>query len=326
MSYTEITINGNNYEVKELFGSKAEGEGGFGTVFFGKKFGNTEDNLAFKFLKPNTNNSIEEVFNMETLLFEELTKKISKGCKKYIIDLIDSGTALVYGKTEYIVVMEKPNDFITIQQYISTSQDNSNETVKKIYTEMLKGIYCINSSGFVHCDIKPANIMIQPTSYEIKYIDFGGLVEDGSKCIVRTEHYYNHEDDEQYYNGARDLFAIGQTISNIFKNHRWKTTFLNSDSALFNNSLKDPFPKLSTLLSRHDFKKKVIDLQKFYRTVCEDEYIEIGELKKDETRNDIYFINKNGYKTFVEGPFVEDATDFKKTIERDYNELFYDSP
>ena len=164
--------------------------------------------------------------------------------------------------------------------------------------------------------------MIHPTSYEIKYIDFGGLVEDGSKCIVRTEHYYNHEDDEQYYNGARDLFAIGKTIFFIFKND-WRSTNLNRESTLFNNSLKDTFPKLSTLLSRDDFKKKVIDLQKFYRTVCEDEYIEIGELKKDEIRNDIYFINKNGYKTFITG---EDATDFKKTIERDYNELFYDSP
>jgi hypothetical protein len=88
--------------------------------------------------------------------------------------------------------------------------------------------------------------------------------------------------------------------------------------------LKDPFPKLATLLLYNDFKKKVIDLQNFYRSVCEDEYIEIGELKKDETRDDIYFINKNGYKTFVTGPFVKD--EFKRTIERDYKELFYDGP
>ena len=315
MSYTEITINGNNYEVKNLnIVVELKRKGGFGDVYFGKKSEDTEDNFAFKFLKLNNHNGIEDVFKMETLSFEELTKKISKGCKKYIIDLIDSGTALVNGKTEYIVVMEKPNDFITIQQYISTSQDNSNETVKKIYTEMLKGIYCINSSGFVHCDIKPANIMIHPTSYEIKYIDFGGLVKDGSECIVRTYGYYNDNDDEQYYNGARDLFAIGKTINNII---------FNTQINIFDNSLKDTFPKLSTLLSTNDFKKKVIDLQKFYRTVCEDEYIEIGELKKDEIRNDIYFINKNGYKTFITG---EDATDFKITIERDYNELFYDSP
>jgi len=218
--------------------------------------------------------------------------------------LIDSGTANVSGKTEYIVVMEKPKDFITIQQYIEDTKTGKNvDNVTKIYTEMLKGIYCINSSGFVHCDIKPANIMVHPTSYEIKYIDFGGLVRDGSKCIIRTHGFYNDNEDEQYYNGARDLYAIGKTISNIFNN-----------TQEFDNSLKDPFPKLTLLSSKDLIKKKVIDLQKFYRTVCEDEYIEIGELKKDKTRNDIYFINKNGYKTFVE-------TDIKK----EFPELYYDN-
>lgn len=323
MSYTKITINGNNYEVKNLFGSKAEGEGGLGTVYFGKKSGDTEDNLAFKFLIQNRHENQKkyiENFEMETVLFKELTEKISRGCKKYIIDLKDSGIALVNGKNEYIVVMEKPKDFITIQQYIDDNKTDKNvDNVTKIYTEMLKGIYCINSSGFVHCDIKPVNIMVNPTSYEIKYIDFGGLARDGSKCIIGTHGYFIRNDDskeEDYYNGARDLYAIGKTIYNIF----------NNDTTLFNNSLKDPFPKLSTLLSLDNFKKKVIDLQKFYRSVYEDEYIEIGELKKDETRNDIYFINKNGYKTFVEGPFVEDAAEFKRTIERDYKELFYDGP
>lgn len=321
MSYAKITINGNNYEVKDLFGTKGEGKGGFGTVYFGKKSGDTEDNLAFKILIQNKNEDIVQNFKMETELFKELTQKISKGCKKYIIDLIDSGIAPVNGKNEYIVVMEKPKDFITIQEYIDDKNTDKNvDNVTKIYTEMLKGIYCINSSGFVHCDIKPVNIMVHPTSYEIKYIDFGGLARDGSYCIIGTPDYFIDNDsskEEQYYNGARDLFAIGKTISNIFNDNTDQTN-------LFNNKLKDPFPKLFTLLSRNDFKKKVIDLQKFYRTVCEDEYIEIGELKKDETRNDIYFINKNGYKTFVEGPFVEDAAEFKRTIERDYKELFYD--
>jgi len=315
MLYTEITITHNKYVVNDLI-IFTNVQGTFGNVYFGKKLGDTEDNLAFKFLKPN-NHNIESVFKMETVLFKELTEKISKGCKKYIIDLIDSGTANVSGKTEYIVVMEKPKDFITIQQYIEdTKTDKNVDNVTKIYTEMLKGIYCINSSGFVHCDIKPANIMVHPTSYEIKYIDFGGLVRDGSKCITQTQGYFIHTDskEEQYYNGARDLYAIGKTISNIFNNNTQE----------FDNSLKDPFPKLATLLSDKDFKKKVIDLQKFYRTVCEDEYIEIGELKKDETRNDIYFINKNGYKTFVTGPFVKD--EFKRTIEDDYKELFYDGP
>ena len=299
MSYTEITIKTQKYEVKKLITTD---KGTYGDVYFGKKFGETEDNLAFKFLKPN--NGIESVFKMETVLFKELTEKISQGCKKYIIDLIDSGIASVDGKNEYIVVMEKPKDFITIQQYIDDKKTDKNvDNVTKIYTEMLKGIYCINSSGFVHCDIKPANIMVHPTSYEIKYIDFGGLVRDGSKCIIRTHGFYNDNEDEQYYNGARDLYAIGKTISNIFNN-----------TQEFDNSLKDPFPKLTLLSSKDLIKKKVIDLQKFYRTVCEDEYIEIGELKKDKTRNDIYFINKNGYKTFVE-------TDIKK----EFPELYYDN-
>ena len=36
-----------------------------------------------EFLK--TNNNIESVFNMETLLFKELTEKISQGCKNTLL-------------------------------------------------------------------------------------------------------------------------------------------------------------------------------------------------------------------------------------------------
>jgi len=304
--YTKIKINGNDYEVKDLYGifglrGKAEGEGEVGTVYFGRKPGDKEDTLAFKILKDAQN------MNTETEFFGKLVDKIkkNKGCTKYIVDLIDFGLSTVKEKSEYIVVMEKPKDFITINQYVNGQKNYpSNDIVKKIYTELLKGIYCIHSSGFAHCDIKSENVMIHPKSYEIKYIDFGSLVKIDSRCtIIKSTN--------TFYNGASDLGDIGNLVASISNPDTYN---------LFIDSLKDPIPKLD-VLQRDDGKKKVIALQKFYRTVCEDEYIEIGELKKD-TRNDIYFINKNGYKTFVEGNVSNDG---KLTLSDKTIELYYDS-
>jgi serine/threonine protein kinase len=304
--YTEININGNQYEVKDLYGifgskGKGEGEGEVGTVYFGRKVGNKEDNLAFKFLKDTQN------MDTETGFFKILLDKIKKikGCTKYIVDLIDFGISSVKGKREYIVVMEKPKDFITIKQYVNDQKNYpSNNIVKKIYTELLKGIYCIHSSGFAHCDIKSENVMIHPTSYEIKYIDFGSLVKIDSSCtIIKSTN--------KFYNGGSDLGDIGQLVSSIIN----PTTY-----ELFIDSLKDPIPKLE-VFQKTDEKKKVIALQKFYRSVCEDEYIKIGELKRDDETNDIYFVNKNGYKTFVEG----NVSGKKLTLSDTTIELYYDS-
>lgn len=296
---------------------KGEGAGSFGTVYFGRKKDGTEDNLAFKILTPS--HKIETNLKQETTLFDELTKKISDGCKKYIVDLIDWGTyEIIKNYKLYIVVMEKPKGFIPINKYIENNSNANLVEIQKIYINLLKGIYCINSSGFVHCDIKPANIMVNTNNQEIKYIDFGGLIQNGKKCDIGTPNYFNGNILETYYNGARDLYAIGVTIEKMLKNSIDIKTQFNTYAT--NNKLLT----LDDLLSKIDFKQKVIKLQDFYRSICEDEYIEIGELKKDTT--EIYFLNKNGYKTFIKKTDPNNPNNIKTLIDNDFGELYTTTP
>jgi len=297
----EIVINSNTYVITN---SKIS-EGSFGYIKFGKKKGDPSDNLAFKFLKVNSQIDIDTAFNFETVLFNELTEKINDGCKKYIVKLIDSGKV----NNKYIIVMEKPDGFISIRDYINQKKDNSQDTVEQIYKNLLKGIYCINCTGFTHCDIKPENVMVHPDTKEIKYIDFGGLIKDGSACIIHTKGYsathgangtiqpYHY--DETYYNGAGDLYAIGIIVKSLVTN----ATNINIEI---------------DLLVSTKFKEKVMMLQDFYRSTYDDEYIEIGELKKDS--KETFFLNKNGYKTFIR----ETTGDIKEQLNKSgFSELYY---
>jgi serine/threonine protein kinase len=310
---TEIVINSNTYVITD----KKIAEGSFGYIKFGKKKGDSSENLAFKFLKSDNKTDFDD----ETVFFRELTKKINEGCKKYIVELKD------YGKVnnEYIIVMEKPDGFISIAQYIENNkkvykdQQTAYETeIKPIYENLLKGIYCINRSGFTHCDIKPANVMVHPVTKEIKYIDFGGLIRDGKPCETRTigysvtyftgeyrngnPHFMNKE---AYYNGASDLFAIGEIVKELTKYD------INVEKLVTS-------PIHIITIGSTNFKEKVMQLQEFYRSTCDDEYIEIGELKEDE--KETFFVNKNGYKTFIR----ETTGGIKEQLNKSgFSELYY---
>ena len=318
--FTEIVINSNTYDIT----NKIIAQGSFGYIKFGKKKGDSSDNLAFKFLKSDnkTEDEYKSDFDDETLFFDELTNKISEGCKKYIVELIE------YGKVnnEYIIVMEKPDGFISIAQYIENNkkvykdQQTAYETeIKPIYENLLKGIYCINRSGFTHCDIKPANVMVHPVTKEIKYIDFGGLIRDGKPCETRTIGYsvtyftgeyrngnQDYKSKEAYYNGASDLFAIGEIVKELLTKYDINVEKL----------VTSPIHIIT--IRSDNFKEKVMQLQEFYCSTCDDEYIEIGELKEDS--KETFFVNKNGYKTFIR----EKTGDIKEQLSKSgFSELYY---
>ena len=311
----EIVIKQNTYTILNI----KEHSGAVGAIFFGRKKGDTTNNLAFKVVESGD-------FNDETIFFDELTTKISEGCKKYIVELKAYGKTVLNNKDLYIIVMEKPDGFISIAQYIENNkkvykdQQTAYETeIKPIYENLLKGIYCINRSGFTHCDIKPANVMVHPVTKEIKYIDFGGLIRDGKPCETRTIGYsvtyftgeyrngnQDYKSKEAYYNGASDLFAIGEIVKELLTKYDINVEKL----------VTSPIHIIT--ISSIEFKEKVMQLQEFYCSTCDDEYIEIGELKEDS--KETFFVNKNGYKTFIR----EKTGDIKEQLSKSgFSELYY---
>ncbi|MEI7880843.1 MAG: serine/threonine-protein kinase [bacterium] len=76
---------------------------------------------------------------------------------------------------------------------------------------MLRGMEALNSAGFVHCDIKPGNVMIDKLGY-VKLVDFGRAVQIGEKSnwLLGTPIYMAPEIHERKPPQVQsDIFSAG---------------------------------------------------------------------------------------------------------------------
>ncbi|XP_010527554.1 PREDICTED: mitogen-activated protein kinase kinase kinase YODA-like [Tarenaya hassleriana] len=92
------------------------------------------------------------------------------------------------------------------------------EGMARQFTRMiLEGLVSIHSLGYVHCDLKPGNLLVFPTSsssYEIKIADFGMSRRDGDEShgplFVGTPRYMSPESvSEGRIVKALDLWSLG---------------------------------------------------------------------------------------------------------------------
>ncbi|CAL1403459.1 unnamed protein product [Linum trigynum] len=94
----------------------------------------------------------------------------------------------------------------------------------RVYTLMLlKALSSIHSLGYVHCDIKPSNILVFPreagdgtkgeTIPELKVADFGLAMVSGSKNLRGSPRYMPPEVlADGTVTGAMDIWALGCTV------------------------------------------------------------------------------------------------------------------
>lgn len=123
------------------------------------------------------------------------------------------------GNTLYIIT-EFLHSYITIHEYVN-DYEISVEDTSKIFDNLLDGIRSIHNLNIVHRDIKPDNIMIDPGTLEIKYIDFG--LSDIPETFENTEYYLGTPEyinvkilsikniEEYTFNSLKicDLFSLG---------------------------------------------------------------------------------------------------------------------
>ncbi len=100
------------------------------------------------------------------------------------------------------------------------------------FKQLIESIGAVHAAGFVHCDIKPENIMQRPDTHRPILIDFGSAhpIESDElflrttrrnwndltrKCgnVVFTPGYYAPED---AFTIQKDIFAVGQVIRDSF--------------------------------------------------------------------------------------------------------------
>ena len=91
------------------------------------------------------------------------------------------------------------------------------QKVKVMAAELLDKIWIIHNAGYVHCDLKPSNIILKEESDSLKLIDFELIHKQNAKSkYVGTMGWsapeIDPDDDKNRYKSSSDLFSFGLVI------------------------------------------------------------------------------------------------------------------
>lgn len=107
-----------------------------------------------------------------TPLDDEVTilQHLQPVCHPYILCYLD----YFEDDDNYYIVTEFLGDYITLRDYINQYHGTQSQaTSVAIIKNLVEGLKLIHSQGIVHRDIITVNVMINSSTNEIKYIDFG---------------------------------------------------------------------------------------------------------------------------------------------------------
>uniref|UniRef100_A0A6C0BCK9 Protein kinase domain-containing protein n=1 Tax=viral metagenome TaxID=1070528 RepID=A0A6C0BCK9_9ZZZZ len=200
-------------EIKEL------GRGSYGVVYLA--FDKNRNRVVVKKIRKQGHDDEEKEYENLNLLKSQ--------CNNYYTCLIEC-----INESEYFyIVMEYNEGYITLQECIKdrsglflTSNSNELPPIVKMMINLYNGIKDMHSKGVVHKDIKPDNIMVDPSTGNIKFIDFG-LSCHGRKCEMTygssicgtplyMDPYQNNFGGRRYISptdvAASDCWSLGITI------------------------------------------------------------------------------------------------------------------
>lgn len=112
-----------------------------------------------------------EIFSMQKLTYGGYGSK-------YVVKYLDHFDTRYKGATYKVIVMEDLTNWLNLNDFMLNlhKKDASHVidivSLKKIISNMIRGLNYIHSHGLAHRDIKPENIMLD-INCNIKYIDFG---------------------------------------------------------------------------------------------------------------------------------------------------------
>ena len=187
------------------------------------------------------------------LSFEEEFFVLRELDHKQIPKAYDYGKEMMY-KDEKEVLNQ---NFVVLDHMSSTDffayfkkiiqEDNSQENLKRVITCLISAcdpLDCIHSKGYVHTDLKPGHLMLDPETNEVSFIDFElviknhGLIKGISKDYAAPEHEellkllrdapknmpLEAVADGVGIDGRADIFSLGAVIYEIFTDKKWGKT------------------------------------------------------------------------------------------------------
>lgn len=203
--------------LNDLILGKELGSGSFGTTYkaVSKKTGN---NLVVKKIKKS--NAPRSMYEDEV----NILKYIKSQCSEYLLCIFSNFEDASY----FYIVTELIDGSIDMSDYIKKYASGLGHLkVKQIAINMFRGLKKLHDLKVFHSDIKPANMMINPTTLDVKIIDFGmscypAVCKPNIQGLTRI--YYPSEffDSMQYGTPIPhdkkikgDIFAMGISLAEL---------------------------------------------------------------------------------------------------------------
>ncbi|MFO0905851.1 MAG: serine/threonine-protein kinase [Pirellulales bacterium] len=156
---------------------------------------------------------------------------LNKCRHKHIVTINEANVFLVYGKPQVILDLEYIPEG-SLEGAIAVRWLSIRESVNSIRCALL-GLEHAHSQGFLHRDIKPGNILLDPSGAKLS--DFGLATTAATGLIGSAQGYTTHLPPELFINSqtteVSDVFACGVTLfraaSNISNWHSATTSIPN---------------------------------------------------------------------------------------------------
>ena len=111
------------------------------------------------------------------------------------------------GEKDYYITMPYLDGWKRLNEYKGDSI-----SIIKIFIKICEGLQKIHNMDVLHCDIKPANIMVSPDE-DIVFIDFEET--GGTSGYIAPEVIYD-KFNESIYTRAVDIWSLGMTMFNVY--------------------------------------------------------------------------------------------------------------
>ncbi|KAG2327636.1 hypothetical protein Bca4012_036643 [Brassica carinata] len=128
----------------------------------------------------------------------------------------------------------------TLSSFIRANKQLNVSTVRDFTRMILQGLVSVHSHGYVHCDLKPGNLLLFPVhdqqtstttnTYELKIADFGLALKEGEEESDNWSYYYPFVGTPFYMSPesvqygtvekALDLWSLGCIVLEMFTGKR----------------------------------------------------------------------------------------------------------